>query len=364
MCHTCYKSLNDSKIPRLSKCNGFKYPEFPSHLLPLDVITEHLVSPRLPFMQRRRLRRVYGSKSIIGQVVNIPVNVNNMVNALPRQLDDHRAFKVHIKRHQIHKTPYLAGAIKKADVKEWLQYLLTKPLYQNIKIDDTFFETHHDKETADDEIKESIPEAQKDDAHDMLLSKKHTMFWDDDMYLDLAPGMNEKPVSLLWGENAQELSFPSIYLGETRKCKGAVTLDMIASSEIRRRDRRVVKPEHVLYMEMKIMRIRLHEGLHLTFPNQGDAAKLKRNDVEEKTFIEKRVEYNFAFTKSIPNSPQYWLQKKKVLFDMMRQLGKPTFFLTLSASEYRLSQILRILYRLRYARITREAIRPSRCAPT
>ena len=92
VCQTCYKSLNDTKIPRLSKCNGFKYPEFPSHLLPLDVITEHLVSPRLPFMQRRRLRRVYGSKSIIGQVVNIPVNVNNMVNALPRQLDDHRAF--------------------------------------------------------------------------------------------------------------------------------------------------------------------------------------------------------------------------------------------------------------------------------
>ena len=153
------------------------------------------------------------------------------------------------------------------------EILLTKPFYQNIKIDNTFFETHHDKETADDEIIESMPETQKDDAHDMLLSKKHTMFWDDDMYLDLAPGMNEKPASLLWDENAEELSFPSIYLGEPREYKGAVTHYMMASSEIRRRDRRGVKPEHVLYMAMKIMRIRLHEGLHLTFPNQGDTAK-------------------------------------------------------------------------------------------
>lgn len=35
---------------------------------------------------------------------------------------------------------------------------------------------------------------------------------------------------------------------------------------------------------------------------------------------------------------------------MMRQLGKPTFFLTLSASEYRWSQLLTILYRLRYGK--------------
>jgi len=35
---------------------------------------------------------------------------------------------------------------------------------------------------------------------------------------------------------------------------------------------------------------------------------------------------------------------------MMRQLGKPTFFLTLSASEYRWSQLLRILYRLWYGK--------------
>ena len=230
------------------------------------------------------------------------------------------------------------------------EILLTKPFYQNIKIDNTFFETHHDKETADDEIIESMPETQKDDAHDMLLSKQHTMFWEDDMYLDLAPGMNEKPASLLWDENAEELSFPSIYLGETRECKGAVTLYMMASCEIRRRDRRGFKPEHVLYMAMKIMRLRLHEGLHLTFPNQGDTAKLTRNDVEDKTFIEKCVENNFAFMKSIPNSPQYWLQKKKDVFTMMRQLGKPTFFLTLSATEYRWSQLLRILYRLRYGK--------------
>jgi len=48
--------------------------------------------------------------------------------------------------------------------------------------------------------------------------------------------------------------------------------------------------------------------------------------------------------KSIPNSAMYWGAKKKTLFVMIRQLGKPTIFLTMSTSEYRWSDLLRLLY--------------------
>ena len=65
VCQTCYESLNNNKVPRLSKSNGFKYSEYPKHLPPPDVITERLVSPRIPFMQIRRLWHVYGAKGII-----------------------------------------------------------------------------------------------------------------------------------------------------------------------------------------------------------------------------------------------------------------------------------------------------------
>jgi hypothetical protein len=37
---TCYRSLIDNKMPRLSKSNGFAYPEYPSHLPPLDITSE------------------------------------------------------------------------------------------------------------------------------------------------------------------------------------------------------------------------------------------------------------------------------------------------------------------------------------
>jgi hypothetical protein len=81
---------------------------------------------------------VWGSKGIIGPVINFPNDVDTMVNSLPRQMDDDYAFNLHIKRHLIHKSSYLSGDIKKSTVKQWLKYLLTKPLYRNVTINEFF----------------------------------------------------------------------------------------------------------------------------------------------------------------------------------------------------------------------------------
>lgn len=65
-CNTCRQSLNKRKLPTLAKVNGFSYPDIPPGLPPLDPISERLVSPRLPFMQVRRLRHdfSYGIRNI------------------------------------------------------------------------------------------------------------------------------------------------------------------------------------------------------------------------------------------------------------------------------------------------------------
>ncbi|UYV66686.1 hypothetical protein LAZ67_4002568 [Cordylochernes scorpioides] len=78
-CNTCRQSLN-KRLP------------------PLDPIGERLVSPRLPFMQVRRLRHDF-SYGIIGQVINVPVNVQDMVKCLPRHLEEDDVINVNIKRN-------------------------------------------------------------------------------------------------------------------------------------------------------------------------------------------------------------------------------------------------------------------------
>ena len=55
-----------------------------------------------------------------------------------------------------------------------------------------------------------------------------------------------------------------------------------------------------------------------------------------------------AFLRSIPNSAWYWSQRKNDLFAMIRMLGKPTIFLTMSANEIGWPELLRTLHRLKY----------------
>jgi hypothetical protein len=99
MCSTCRQSVSRGKNPSLSKSNGYKYPDHPPNLPPLDPITERLTSPRLSVMQIRWLRHETGTYKIIGQIINAPVEVDNMVKQLPRQLDDDYASDVSIKKH-------------------------------------------------------------------------------------------------------------------------------------------------------------------------------------------------------------------------------------------------------------------------
>lgn len=59
-----------------------------------------------------------------------------------------------------------------------------------------------------------------------------------------------------------------------------------------------------------------------------------------------RVDDGFRMLKNIRSSPAYWEDKKKNLLAMIRQLGVPTFFLTLSANETKWPELLVLLNKL------------------
>ncbi|GFY21521.1 uncharacterized protein TNCV_1166691 [Trichonephila clavipes] len=151
---TCSKSIDANKIPTLSRSNGFRYPPKPSGLPLLGPISIRLISPRLPFMQIRRLR------------------------------------------------------------------------YEESEI---------------------------------LLAQQHTLLWNEEQCLDISPGQNSSPINIIYDVHGEELTFPQIYYGVPRQfdLNVWVTLYMMATSEIRRTDRRGATPDHVLYMAMKMLRIRV-----------------------------------------------------------------------------------------------------------
>jgi hypothetical protein len=43
-----------------------------------------------------------------------------------------------------------------------------------------------------------------------LLAQQHKLLWNEDKYLQTPPGQNKRPLSIIYDEHAEELSFPSL----------------------------------------------------------------------------------------------------------------------------------------------------------
>lgn len=349
ICGTCKAALDTQKIPILSTYNGFKYPEMPSHLSKLDIISERLISPRVPFMQIRRLRHIHGECGIYGQVINVPISVNSMVNQLPRNIDNDHCVHIHIEKEKIHASSDLDSLVDKQNIKIWLKYLINTPLYIHYKIivDNSFL--NEDEEKINQIKINKLNEFSEDiSIEDCFIAQQQTLLWNDENISKITPGKNSVSKTQLFDEYAEELSFPTIYLGQFRKFRNNIkaTPFMIASSELRRKDRRGVTPHHLLYVAVKIMRMRIRDCFTVAFKHIGINNSITRQQIESEQYVNNCIESNLAFLRSIPNSPWYWAQKKKDLFAIIRQNGRPTAFMTLSANEIEWPNLLQLLYKL------------------
>jgi hypothetical protein len=123
---------------------------------------------------------------------------------------------------------------------------------------------------------------------EFLIARQHTMMWNEDEYLDIAPGHRATPLNIICDRHAEEISFPSMYYGETRRynLNVSVTPYLSATSEIRRRDRRGTTPQKVLYLAMKIMTLRMVKDIYNTFRNVSYTENVIRRMLEDRQFLD------------------------------------------------------------------------------
>jgi hypothetical protein len=96
-------------------------------------------------------------------------------------------------------------------------------------------------------------------------------------------------------------------------------------------------------MAMKILRLRGVVDIYNTFRRVRENENITRRMLQDRQFM-KESRKNLAFLKSVPNSVQYWMDRKKDLFALIRQLGNPTMFLTMSANEINWPHLLSTLH--------------------
>ena len=212
-------------------------------------------------MQIRRLR-FDGCYGIVGQVINVPVDVNTMVKSLPRSLDDDQAFNVHLKKNIVNRSSHLSGFVKKSSVQAWLRFPVEQPLYKHYgsAIDWSVFRNRHPDDNEPGVAPIDIESSSASEAPESELTQalQHTLLFNGAQSLHIAPGQHNSPGSLLFDKYAEELSFPSIYYGVAREIKSTI------SNCVRSSAYSMATPHHVLYMVMRNCRFRARDAFRLT----------------------------------------------------------------------------------------------------
>lgn len=98
---------------------------------------------------------------------------------------------------------------------------------------------------------------------------------------------NNSPISLLFDEYTEKLSFPAIYLGHFTTFHDELTISpfQMASSELSRTYRHAVMPHHLLYVGMKIIRLRVRNLLNVAYKFIGKIHVLLDNKLNLKSTL-------------------------------------------------------------------------------
>lgn len=227
----------------------------------------------------------------------------------------------------------MSGCVSKSVIKEWLRFLVDRPLYKrhNVQIDPEYQDRQvgvADPQTSSPykiihEIRRQCTVVQdnmhaRESGEEMLSKIQETLFWGEDYILEMAPGQHTKLLALAFDGDAEELSFPTIYYGQPREFKVPVTPFQMATSEIRRIDRRGVRSNHILYMAARIMRLKVINSFNVMFRNVRDSTcPITRERLEDPEFLRETMNRNESFLSCLPNSIQYWQRRKSDLFAMM-----------------------------------------------
>ena len=255
LCRTCHNYLARNKVPPVALLKGMEFPMKPDFFY-LNELECGLVAPRLEFQKLMQVPRGRQLK-MHGNVVNVPAEVSDIVNMLPRLPSDTSTIKVHLKRKLQYKSSALSLNIrphKVIQVANWLINNSSLFKQEGITINQEWGvqcsanylldETNTENQNEQSEEKENSSSCKKqssingndvidsddrwtaDEAEipagvtDTLLS--NTDFFEDSEpqhILNVAPGEGTKPLSIFRDQYSEELAYPGIFLGQGRPGK-------------------------------------------------------------------------------------------------------------------------------------------------
>ncbi|XP_071953317.1 uncharacterized protein [Antedon mediterranea] len=309
ICFTCHRKMLNGKVPAEANSNNLQLHDIPPELRCLNNLEQHLIGLNIPFMKLMNLPKG-GQHGVHGPVVCVPSNTIETVKMLPRPQVDDQLISVKLKRKLSYKGYYKYKFVNTANVIQALKYLqdhnkcyfdiaINEEWHNYLSEDNIERETtneneNNEEEEKEEEIEDRLCGATFDTSLQPVDRRQNLV---DEYFNDIiccAPCENNSPIALLSNKSNEAKSFPVLFP------TGQPTFH----------DTRDVKITLGRYFHNRLMHI----------DNRG-----------------------YKFLKQIRGTPPYWQATQKDIIAMVRQIGKPTFFLSFSSADFRWKEIMTTL---------------------
>ena len=401
ICNTCHLDLKrkEPRLPAQSCANGLQLQDIPEVLASLNDLERRFISMRIPFMKLVSLPRG-GQYGINGPCVNVPAELTTICTVLPRLPQEVQLVHFKLKRRLKYKGHHMSAIIRPRAILDALFWLKeNNPLYKDIVINDNWEEQCRTHElwnilTGQSSLPQESAETQnvhidismhcdrrsrpsdQDDSEQQELQQdqdaadraaEHTLQpFDSCLQIDdiervafsIAPGEGQKPKYILTDEGFETLGFPDLFpygIGDFHSVK-----DRPRNLNIRR-----YFNQRLLHIDGRFARnieyllaSQYATELKQVFGNIGASLCLRRGKASQGTRINAGMvrststvhdlmyrEQAFKFLQTVRGTPQYWAKMTYEVLAMLKQLGVPTFFITLSADDYHWPEIIQTIAR-------------------
>ena len=168
--------------------------------------------------------------------------------------------------------------------------------------------------------------------------------------VNIAPGQNQRPISLMSDQFCEELSFPTLLptgkFGFNADRDVPLSVIKYANSRLLNHTGRFASnPEYLFFMQYVIEQKKVADSISTALrkiQGQGMTAGSLRSDMQhlENMIYSDRA---FVFLQKIPGSSSYWKKFQSEVLTMVKQLGMPTWLMTLPCADLRWKELLKIV---------------------
>ena len=380
ICKTCDTKLKKKKIPCQAVWNKLQLSEFPDHIPCLNKLERVIIAKRILFskiitMPKGQFRKIKGA------ICNVPIKADTICNILPRGIDSNGLILLKLKRKLCYRGHVLFESVRPDIVQTALNYLKqNNPLYNNVEINinnipidllsleeiPILREEELDLTNEADNLEEveNPLDQYRISANESALIPTIPCEINEEN-ITVAPGEGLKPISILTDKHCEELAHP--YLFPTGKFGYNIDRE-IYLSPVKYFNQRLLNytqkfsadSDYIFFAHSVTQHLNLNSRINIAMQkvktNQLTAGMLSRNFKESvKSFVAKDEAYNFMNT--IKGTPAYW---KRFLFEvlaMVKQLGLPTFFMTLSCADLRWNELVSIISKLNGLNLSEDDIK-------